>query len=147
MFFFFNQKYCSRTQGDTSSPSPLPLPQREGSDMRDTPCGSQIFPLIITQANCFLHSSSLQERGQGGEAFLLLCKKGRRKIIFYIFPFYLYSFLSPPSFNSPLHTYPQGYCCICPSLRGEEELERASWVTLYITVLHRLDGCYAYYSC
>ena len=31
MFFFFNQKYCSRTQGASSSPSPLPLPQREGS--------------------------------------------------------------------------------------------------------------------
>ena len=68
--------------------------------MRDTPCGSQIFPLIITQANCFLHSSSLQERGQGGEAFLLLCKKGRRKIIFYIFPFGLYSF-SVPLLSTP----------------------------------------------
>ena len=43
--------------------------------MRDTPCGSQIFPLIITQANCFQHSPSLQERGQGGEAFFLLCKR------------------------------------------------------------------------
>jgi len=48
MFFFFNQKYCSRTQGDASSPSPLPLPQREGSDMRDTPCGSQMFLPTIT---------------------------------------------------------------------------------------------------
>ena len=99
--------------------------------MRDTPCGSQIFPLIITQANCFLHSSSLQERGQGGEAFLLLCKKGRRKIIFYIFPFYLYSFLSPPSNNSPLHAYPQEYSCICPLLR-EKELGRVCWVTFYL---------------
>ena len=114
MFFFFNQKYCSRTQGDTSSPSPLPLPQREGSDMRDTPCGSQIFPLIITQTNCFQHSPSLQERGLGGVRLFFYMQKGRRKIIFYIFPFYLYSFLSPPSSNSPLRAYPQGYCCICP---------------------------------
>ena len=37
--------------------------------MRDTPCGSQIFPLIITQANCFLHSPSLQERGWGVRLF------------------------------------------------------------------------------
>ena len=44
--------------------------------MRDTPCGSQIFPLIITQANCFLHSSSLQERGLGGgEAFFFYAKR------------------------------------------------------------------------
>ena len=146
MFFFFNQKYCSRTQGDTSSPSPLPLPQREGSDMRDTPCGSQIFPLIITQANCFLHSSSLQERGQGGEAFLLLCKKGRRKIIFYIFPFGLYSFLSPPSFNSPLPAYPQGYCCIC-SPPAWEGVGKRLLGDLLFTVPHRLDECCAYYSC
>ena len=48
MFFFFNQKYCSRTQVNTSSPSPLPLPQREGSDMRDTPYGSQMFLPTIT---------------------------------------------------------------------------------------------------
>ena len=27
----------------TTSPSPLPLPQREGSKMRDTPCGSEGF--------------------------------------------------------------------------------------------------------
>ena len=60
-----NKNHCSLTL--PSSPSPLPLPQREGSDMRDTPCGSQIFPLIITQANCFLHSP-LCRRGAGGEA-------------------------------------------------------------------------------
>ena len=62
MFFFFNQKYCSRTQG---SLTPNPSPKGEGRNYRDTPCGSQIFPLIITQANCFQHSPSLQERGQG----------------------------------------------------------------------------------
>ena len=45
--------------------------------MRDTPCGSQIFPLIITQANCFLHSPSLQERGLGGEAFFYIMQKGK----------------------------------------------------------------------
>ena len=27
----------------TTSPSPLPLPQREGSEMRDTPCDSEGF--------------------------------------------------------------------------------------------------------
>ena len=27
----------------TTSPSPLPLPQREGSEMRDTPCSSEGF--------------------------------------------------------------------------------------------------------
>jgi len=59
-------------------------------------------------------------------------KKGRRKIIFYIFPIYLYSFLSLPSSNSPLRAYPQGYCFVClPSLRGKE-LGRASWVTFYL---------------
>ena len=69
-------------------------------------------------------------------------KKGRRKIIFYIFPFYLYSFLSLPSSNSPLRAYPQGYSCICSPPYVGEELERASWATFYITVLHRLDECY-----
>ena len=59
-------------------------------------------------------------------------KKGRRKIIFYIFPFYLYSFLSLPSFSSPLPAYPQGYCCICPSLHGKEKSRRASWATFYL---------------
>ena len=41
--------------------------------MRDTPCGSQIFPLIITQANYFLHSP-LCRRGAGGEAFFYYAK-------------------------------------------------------------------------
>ena len=33
-----------------------------------------------------------------------------------------------------------------PSLPGRR-LGRANWVTFYLTVLHRLDGCCAYYSC
>ena len=57
----------------TRSLTPNPSPNGEGLDYRDTPCGSQIFPLIITQANCFLHSPSLQERGQGGEAKGVKC--------------------------------------------------------------------------
>ena len=68
-------------------------------------------------------------------------KKGSCKIIFYIFPFGLYSFLTPPTVSSPLRAYPQGYCRICSLPAWEEELERANWVTFYITVLHRLDGC------
>ena len=71
--------------------------------MRDTPCGSQIFPLIITQTNCFQHSPSLQERGAGGGELFFYMQKGRRKIIFYIFPFGLYSFLpllsTPPPYE------------------------------------------------
>ncbi len=59
-------------------------------------------------------------------------KKESRKIIFYIFPFYLYSFLSPPSFNSPLRAYPQGYCCICSPPCVGRSWERASWVTFYL---------------
>ena len=112
-----------QTQADTSSPSPLPLPQREGSDMRDTPCGSQIFPLIITQTNCFQHSPSLQERGLGGVRLFFYMQKGRRKIIFYIFPFGLYSFLSPQ-----LST---------PSLRGRRLEKRLNCFTDQC----RLDGC------
>ena len=43
--------------------------------MRDTPCGSQTFPLIITQANCFHHSPSLQERGLGVRLFFYYAKR------------------------------------------------------------------------
>jgi len=44
--------------------------------------------------------------GRGVRLFFSPKKKGRRKIIFYIFPFGLYSFLSPPSNNSP--SYEEG---------------------------------------
>ena len=64
---------------------------------------SELFPALPLSAG----------EGAGGEAFFYIMQKGRRKIIFYIFPFYLYSFLSPPSSSSPLRAYPQGYCCIC----------------------------------
>ena len=49
---YFNLVICEkgtrRTSGITSTtgttgPSPLPLPQREGSEMRDIPCGSEGF--------------------------------------------------------------------------------------------------------
>ena len=65
---------------------------------------SELFPALPL---------SLRRGGWGVRLFFSPKKKGRRKIIFYIFPFYLYSFLSPPSFSSPLRAYPQGYCCIC----------------------------------
>ena len=92
MFFFFNQKYCSRTQ--VASP-PTPLRKERGV--------ITVIPLVVRR---YFHTLLLKQTvsctpplcrrgGRGGEAFLLLCKKGRRKIIFYIFPFGLYSFLSP----------------------------------------------------
>ena len=46
MFFFFNQKYCSRTQvvnGIQNSQFRI-----HNYDYRDTPCGSQMFLLTIT---------------------------------------------------------------------------------------------------
>ena len=104
MFFFFNQKYCSRTQGASSSPSPLPLPKGRG-----VIC---VIPLVIRKClrslllnylSKLYYSSelfpalplSLRRGGRGVRLFFSPKKKGRRKIIFYIFPFGLYSFLSP----------------------------------------------------
>ena len=140
MFFFFNQKYCSRTQGDTSGPSPLPLPQREGSDMRDAPCGSQIFPLIITQANCFLHSPSLQERGLGGEAFFLLCKREDVKSSFtsslFTYILFLVPLLSTPHY---IHIH-KDIVVSAPSLHGRRSREESVGRPLF-TDQCRLDGC------
>ena len=82
---------------------------------------SELFPALPL---------SLRRGGRGVRLFFYM-QKGRRKIIFYVFPFYLYSFLSPPSNNSPLHAYPQEYSCICPLLR-EKELGRVCWVTFYL---------------
>ena len=151
MFFFFNQKYCSRTQVASSSPSPLPLPQREGSDMRDTPCGSQIFPLIITW---LLKQTVLLKRtvsytplsaGEGleGEAFFL-CKREDVKSSFtsslFTYILFLVPLLSTPHY---VHIH-KDIVVSAPPLRGEEELKRASWATFYITVLHKLDEYYTW---
>ena len=96
--------------------------------MRDTPCGSQIFPLIITQTNCFQHSPSLQERGLGGEAFFYYAKREDVK----------------SSFTSSLFTYILflvPYCQL-PSLRGRGLEKRLNCFTDQC----RLDGYYTYPS-
>jgi len=79
---------------------PLSAGEGAGGEAKGVKC---VIPLV---ARRYFHTLLLKQTvsctpplcrrgGWGGEAFFLLCKKGRRKIIFYIFPFGLYSFLSP----------------------------------------------------
>ena len=60
--------------GEKESLTPNPSPNGEGRNYRDTPCGSQMFLLIITWLLKQTVSNSLlsfSERGLGGEVFII----------------------------------------------------------------------------
>ena len=142
------------TQKQEASP-PTPLRMERGV--------ITVIPLVVHKCFCsslldylskLYYSSKLYPalplsagEGVGGvRLFFTPKKKGRRKIIFYIFPFGLYSFLSP-QLSTPRYVHIHKDIVVSASSLHGKESGRVCWVTLFITVLHRLDECCAYYSC
>ena len=119
MFFFFKLKvlftHTRRHKQTQAAPPPCPSPKGRGVICVIPLVVRRYFHLLLLKQTVSCTPPLCRRGGWGVRLFFILCKKGRRKINFYIFPFYLYSFLSPPSSNSPLRAYPQGYCYICPS--------------------------------
>ena len=147
MFFFFNQKYCSRTQVASSSPSP------KG---RGVIC---VIPLVISKCLRSLLLNYLSKLYYSSELFPALplsLRRGGRGVRFFLVQRKREDVKS--SFTSSLLGYilfSVPYCQLlttCISTRILLYLPPPCMgggvrATFYITVLHRLDECCAYYSC
>ena len=81
---------------------------------------------------------SLRRGGRG--AFFSPKKKGRRKIIFYIFPFGLYSFLCP-LLSAPHYVHIHKDIVVSAPLPAWEGVGKRLLGDLLFTDQYRLDGC------